>query len=87
MAQERYSRFSNQFNQLTKRVEVKCRCHDLRHKFATDYLRAGGDIYRLKQVLGHSTVVTTEIYEHVLTEELHEDIKKLGTKAGTDGTV
>ena len=84
---ERYSCFSNQFKQLAKRVGVKCRCHDLRHKFATDYLRAAGDIYRLQQVLGHSTVVTTEIYAHVLTEELHEDIKKLGTKAGTDGTV
>ena len=83
----RYTRFSNQFNVLTKRVGLKCRCHDLRHKFATDYLRSGGDIYRLKQILGHSSVVTTEIYTHVLTEMLHEDIKKLGTNVGTDGTV
>jgi site-specific recombinase XerD len=36
--------------------------HDLRHEFAITYLRAGGDIYALKEILGHSSVKVTEIY-------------------------
>lgn len=36
--------------------------HSFRHKFATTYIRKGGDIYRLSRILGHSSVSTTEIY-------------------------
>ena len=46
----------------SKRAGVRFRCHDLRHKFAIDYLKNGGDIYKLKQILGHSSVKTTEMY-------------------------
>lgn len=38
------------------------RFHDLRHAFAIRWLEAGGDIYALKDHLGHSSVGTTEIY-------------------------
>jgi site-specific recombinase XerD len=38
------------------------RVHDLRHRFAVDWLRAGKDIYDLKLHLGHTSVKTTEIY-------------------------
>jgi len=38
------------------------RVHDLRHRFAVLWLRAGGDIYALSRHLGHSSVKTTEIY-------------------------
>lgn len=38
------------------------RVHDLRHRFAVDWLRAGKDIYDLKVHLGHTSVKTTEIY-------------------------
>jgi site-specific recombinase XerD len=40
----------------------KFRFHDLRHRFAIEWLRAGGDIYRLSRHLGHRSVKTTEIY-------------------------
>lgn len=36
--------------------------HSFRHKFATTYIRKGGDIYRLSRILGHSSTTTTEIY-------------------------
>ena len=46
------------------------RFHDLRHRFAVEYLKAGGSIYDLKEHLGHTSVKTTEIYlEHLTTEE------------------
>jgi integrase/recombinase XerD len=44
--------------------------HRLRHTFASNYLRHGGDIVRLSMVLGHSQITTTQGYLHLLTEDL-----------------
>src|SRR6266850_2507003 len=44
--------------------------HLLRHTFATQYLRAGGDVVRLSIILGHSEITTTMKYLHLLTEDL-----------------
>ncbi len=41
------------------------RIHDLRHSFATMATTIGEDIRTLKDVLGHTTINTTEIYAHV----------------------
>jgi integrase/recombinase XerD len=43
--------------------------HRLRHTFATNYLRQGGDIGR-SMVLGHTQITTTQRYLHLLTEDL-----------------
>lgn len=45
------------------------RLHDLRHEFAIRYLKGGGSIYRLQSLLGHSSVMTTEIYLDFLTDD------------------
>lgn len=46
------------------------RFHDLRHLFAVEYLRERrGSLYELQQILGHSSIKTTEIYLHHLTPE------------------
>lgn len=37
-------------------------CHRFRHTFATRYLAAGGDIYKLSRLLGHASVSITENY-------------------------
>lgn len=58
----RYRNFASRFASLAKAAGVEFRCHDLRHKFAIDWLKAGGDIYRLARILGHASVKTTEIY-------------------------
>ena len=36
--------------------------HSTRHTFATKFLEAGGEMYRLQKILGHSSQNTTEIY-------------------------
>lgn len=45
------------------------RFHDLRHRFAVDYLKAGGSLYDLQGILGHGSVKTTEIYLAHLTPD------------------
>lgn len=45
------------------------RFHDLRHRHAVDWLKAGGSIYDLQHRLGHTSVKTTEIYLAFLTPE------------------
>jgi integrase len=45
--------------------------HDLRHTFGHRWLVAGGDIYTLSKILGHSIVsITEQHYAHLLKEDL-----------------
>ena len=71
----RYSRIANQFSATVRRaikrglIDRPFRFHDLRHWYAVDYLRDGGNIYDLKQILGHSSIQTTEDYLAHLTPD------------------
>lgn len=44
--------------------------HTFRHTFATEFLRRGGNVYALKAILGHSSVTTTEIYLHLVRDDI-----------------
>jgi site-specific recombinase XerD len=41
-------------------------CHAFRHSFATQFLLNGGTLHELKELLGHASIQTTEVYLHCL---------------------
>lgn len=45
------------------------RFHDLRHTFATNFLKATRNLYMLQSILGHSSINMTQRYAHVLEQD------------------
>lgn len=61
-------------------LDKKVTPHVIRHSFATDLLSNGADIRSVQAMLGHASIITTQVYTHVTDKHLRDIHKRFHGK-------
>lgn len=78
---------SSYFRKLARKAKLRGAIHILRHTFASHLVQAGVPLKNVKDLLGHASMETTEIYAELMPENLEADVLRLppipGSGAGS----
>lgn len=76
-AQVHVDTITDWFAELSKKCGIKATPHDIRHIAATYMIAKGLNYTAVQEILGHAQFSTTQIYVHLIKDQLHKEIEKL----------
>ncbi len=75
-ARDRVTRWFKHYAGLAN-LDKRAHFHTLRHTFASWLAQKGVNLYEIKEMLGHASVTTTQIYAHLQPERLHATVNRI----------
>lgn len=86
LTRQRFAQLIKDLSKAAGMPDGKVSPHVLRHAFATHLLKRGADLRSVQKMLGHADIATTQIYTHVIGENLKDTVQEKHplNKTGTD---